>query len=236
MDDGKKKIITLKAAIYTLGESIGFKEAETYWKILSKEKLIGLNKSKKYRIFQQLFKQGFLFKIRKEGMFEYLPVPPTFLQEYGLENSLLTFYEKEYTKNYPNLFSEDKIFLETSEKSSMLIDNLLLFLMRQFMKKGAKLLIGGPTIFLLLSRLASQKMDKIEFIGIEEFFKKEGLLNTSVILRPKPLIADRRFCVVDNRLLISFFKTVDNIYIGYITSNPEKIQEKLEEFNFIRGF
>jgi len=228
----EKKFIE-KAIIHTIGEKIGFEEAEVYWAMLHKSPLGDINKSKKYRILQNLFKSGLLLKIRMTGVLEYIPVPPTFLYfEKSLEEKLIKQEEEKYIQLYGSLFKDSTLLLETNGE---IIDGLILFLIKNFMKKEALMLIGGSPIYGLLKTKIPDKFEKIKFLAIKDFFN--GVQTTSnLTLKPRYLISDRRFCIIDNSFLIVFSKSLENLFTGYLTNNPELIKTKTEEFNFLRGF
>lgn len=223
-----------KAIIHLLGEDIGFEEAETYWKLLKKEEIEeDISRSKKYRIYEELFNAGLLLKIKRKNISEYFPIPPTFLYfGYELDTDFIKEQEKTYFQNYSYLFEEEKLFIESFGDK---IDGLILFMISYFMRNEANILSGGPSIYEIIKNRLEEKFNKIKFIGIREYFK--GFYSeTNLKLKPKEMISDRRFCTIDDSFSISLFKTLDNLYIGYITSNKERINEKKDEFNAIWSF
>jgi len=223
--------IVEKAMIHILGEEIGFEEAEIYWKMIRKESLEEINRSKKYRILKELFELGHLLRIKKHGIFEYIPVPPTFIYlESDIKKEHIDKQEKIYLKNYFNLFKEGDFLLEASGK---VINGIVLFFIKNFMKKKADILLGGPDIFDLIEKETPAKFDNINFIGINKYFKKKGYCEKNLKLTEEEIISDRRFCIIDDELIICFFKSLGEVYEGYITSNKDRIELKKKEFNYI---
>lgn len=224
-----------KAVVHLIGEKTGFEEAEVYWSLLKKKDLEDLNKNKKYRLLQSLFKSGFLLKIKSEGLFEYVPIPPTFLYfGYDLDEKIIKKQEEIYLKNHSFFINKEDIFFETYGD---LLDGLILFLITYLMKDKAYIMLGGSVLYDIIAEKAPEKFKQIEFIGINKYFlnRPPRVKKLNLFLKPQEIIADRRLCLIDNKLLVSFYKTLDNIYIGYITSNKEKIKEKSDEFNALKN-
>jgi len=221
-----------KAIIHLLGENIGFEESVMYWSMLKKETLEGLNKSKKYRTMNRLFNLGFLLRVKKKGLSEYIPIPPTFLHfNYNLDRETIEKQEKIYLKNYIQLFNEKDIILESTGE---VIDSLILFFIRYMMEKEAFIVLGGPPIFSILKKEVPEKFNNIKFIGIKKYFEKYPFGETNIKLKKEEIISDRRFCIIDNKLVISFFKSLGGLFDGYITSNKENIEFKKKEFDALQ--
>ncbi|MEM7818486.1 MAG: hypothetical protein QXP52_03300 [Candidatus Aenigmatarchaeota archaeon] len=214
-----------KAILHELSEKFGFEEAKMYWAILHNKNLDKYNRSRKYRIFENLFNCGLLLKVKEGKLFEYMPTPPTFISLF-LETGTKLIEEKEkvYFERYNFFFKAKKIFMELTGE---VVDGMMLFLVKYFMKKNAYIIMGGPPIYLILKQRIKRFKD-IKFIGVKEYFKNEKV-EDNIILLPQEIIGDRRLCLIDDSILMALFKTVDNIYVGYLTTNKDKIKEKLSE-------
>lgn len=227
----EKNNLIEKAILQILTEEFGFEDSKTYWNLLSKKEL-NLSKNKKYRIFKDLFRQGLLLKIRKKNLFEYIPVPPTFIYlHYQIDHSFLIKKEEEYFRNYGDLFINEKIFLETT---GGVIDGIIIFILKYFMKKESFLVVGGyPVYNFVVKNIDANKLKNIKLIGIEEAFKGKDISKKRVVLKNQYIISDRRFCIIDDKILFSLYKTFEDNYFGYITSNLQKISIKKKEFDFL---
>jgi len=228
-----EKELEEKGIIHTLGEIIGYEEAELYWDILNSKDISNINKSRKYRVLYSLFEKGLLLKVKQRGLFHYIPFPPNFLQyTYNIKSKLLVKKEQEYRSKYlPIILEKDSFF----EANGTMIDYFLIFMIKNMMRKEVKLLIGGQPIYTILQETFPEIFDKTNFIGIKEFFGKNGGY-PNIKLIPKNIISEKRFCIIDNSILIVFLKTINNIYFGYITLQESLIEEKKEEFNFLKSF
>jgi len=131
------------------------------------------------------------------------------------------------------LFKKGNFFIKSS---GAVIDGLVLFFIKNFMKENAEIVLGGPEIASILRKKAHKNFCKIRIIGIEKYFKEKGFYEKNITLFPEEIISDRRFCIIDDSILICFFKSLENVYTGYITSDKNKIDFKKKEFDSILKF
>jgi hypothetical protein len=172
---------------------------------------------------------GFLLRIKQKGVYSYIPFPPNFLLKYNLDKSFVEEKVNDFFKNYSSCFDKEIFF----ESHGDLIDFFISFFIKYFMKDKSSLMIGGPPIYHLLKKEVPNKFENINFLGIDDYFKKENFKSSNLKLKPKEIISDRRYCLIDDSLLICFFKAIDNRYFGYLTSNKDLIKDKTEEFKVL---
>jgi hypothetical protein len=110
-----------------------------YFLLTKNDKDIGNNfsYSKRYRLLKNLFKSGFIAKIKNKDKdtFYYGLLPPPFLAFNTEEYNLIEFLEKIYIKNFGNLIDSNYSQVILKDEKSFVI-----YLLKYLMKKNAKIL------------------------------------------------------------------------------------------------
>lgn len=222
-----------KGILQLLTEKIGFDSAKLYWDILLNKENKEFSHNKKYRLLQELYKKGILFKLKENASFHYIPIPiSAILFNKSLDQKILESLDEKYKKNFFNTLLNGKVLIETSDAN---LDGLILFFIRNLMKEKASIIFGGPVVYDLL-RKRLKNFSKIKFIGIDSYFKGKEENNLSLKLIKKELVGERRIILIDNTFLMSFFKVADDFYFGYLTNDAKQINERQEEFDFLWKF
>ena len=225
-------LIHEKALLHILSEKAGFEEAKVYWDLSFQKDDIDFSHNKKYRLLQHLYQRGFLFKMKNENAFKYIPVPiSSVVVDEDIGEDILNSLDEMYCKVFLDDLMKDNFLIETNGKN---LDGLILFFIRNLMKKDCSIVFGGSVLYGLLKDGCKEDFDKIKFIGIERYFESSPSENLK--LRRKELIADKRFIVIDGKYLLVFFKLFNDFYFGYFSTDDGKISKKMEEFDFIWNF
>jgi hypothetical protein len=132
-------------------------------------------------------------KSEKKDIFNYIPLPPSFLWLYPIEPEITTFLEKIYLKNYKDLISRSFSQLMLKNEKSLII-----FLLKYFMKDCARLMIEEID----LNKIPNLDRSKVQIISAKG-------------------IIDKRMGIIDRRIgfkLVSIRGENSRDYIGYITT------------------
>jgi len=193
-----------KAAQQVLAEVLGYDEGKVYYLILTKQEN-ELEKefsySKKYRLLKSLFELGAVGKIKSEGkdFFSYILLPPTFLYEEKVDKEITEFLEKIYLENYKYIFKRGFSQMILREEKS-----LLLFLLKYFMKKQARLMMDE-----LDKSILEGKSRKVCVIKNKEEKRRIGII-------------DRNFAFE----FVSVLTKRNYEYVGYLASNGKEGENK----------
>ena len=192
--------ILKKAALQELCNFLGYDEGKFYFSLINKEfKTIEHSHSKSYRILKVLYNSGAAFKlINRDSEREsttYTPLPPHFLCNLtNINQEIISYLEKIYTKNYMNLFKNTYL-----EMSLYYQHNLDLFLIRNFMKDYAIIAAGSSTNFSIAKEyLRPELIKKVKFYCRKDRAK----IHDSQLHEVNPeFIGNRRILIIDGKIL-----------------------------------
>ncbi|OGJ21215.1 hypothetical protein A3K73_06230 [Candidatus Pacearchaeota archaeon RBG_13_36_9] len=171
----KNQELLKKAAQQALAEVLGYDEARAYYLILTrqeKELESEFSYSKKYRLLKNLFELGAVGKIKpgQQDFFNYFLLPPSFLYFERVDLEIIEVLEKSYLDNFREIF--EKEFSQIILKDEKII---LLFILKYFMKEGAKLDVGEMDL-----KSLGNESKKVRIIKNEgESRRKMGIIDQS---------------------------------------------------------
>jgi len=190
-----------QASKQALSDSLGFDEGRAYYLLLLKkedELKKEFSYSKRYRLLKNLFELGAVGKLKpdEQDFFNYFVLPPSFLYIKEVEKEIIEFLENIYLKNHSYIINSN--FAQIILKNEM---NLLLFVLKYFMKESARL-VGDDKRFKTILGKNSNKIDII----IQR--------NTK-----------RRFGIIDQNFAFDFSEIISknsHEYIGYMANGKDK--------------
>jgi len=190
-----------QASKQALSDSLGFDEGRAYYLLLLKkedELKKEFSYSKRYRLLKNLFELGAVGKLKpdEQDFFNYFVLPPSFLYIKEVEKEIIEFLEDIYLKNHSYIINTS--FSQIILKNEM---NLLLFILKYFMKESARL-VGDDKRF---KTILGKNLSKIDII-IQRSTK-------------------RRFGIIDKNFAFDFSEIISknsHEYIGYMANGKDK--------------
>jgi len=195
-----------KASQQVLSEVLGYEEGILYFYLLNgnlEDVDSHFSYSKKYRLMKNLFNFGALAKVKSEDkdVYSYQLLPPSFLYIHKISEDIIVSLEKIYLNNH--LQSIEGFFSQIILKEDQ---GLIIFLLKYFMKKDAKIYFS--------------KID----------FKRCGLDFNKIDLRKG--VDFRRAGLIDKKIVFDFnvVRIKNNVdYIGYISKEDNSLFRRIED-------